>query len=78
MIPQGSILSPLLFLLYINDLALCTILFKLLFADNIALVTSNRDINELFDCINNVFQKLCATIFVKTNYHYILKKTNNC
>ena len=44
---QGSILGPILFLCYINNLHLATDLFTLLFPDDTALVDSDEDLQTL-------------------------------
>jgi hypothetical protein len=46
-VPQGSVLGPLLFLLYINDIADNTQSFSRLFADDTSLLYSSNSINEI-------------------------------
>lgn len=66
-IPQGSVLGPLLFITYINDLFeflspdLCVC-----FADDTTLISKNRDINTLEDIMCNVRNR--ATDWFTQNY----------
>ena len=76
-VPQGSILGPLLFILYVNDIVNTTSLIELiLFADNTTLLFSHPDIASQNDLINIELQEICnwfqtnklSVNATKTNY----------
>ena len=57
-VPQGSVLGPILFLLYINDLPECSLLTTLLFADDTTLFASADSLEELILFTNSEFHKV--------------------
>ena len=85
-VPQGSIIGPVLFLIYVNDLpkAINNKSIPLLFADDTSILFTHsnltdftKNINTVFDTLNKWFDNnlLCVN-FEKTHYiHFVTKNS---
>ena len=77
-VPQGSILGPLLFLLYINDMPQAIECDLLLYADDSVLLFTHKNVDVINDQLNRDFNSLCEW-FVdnKLSIHFGEDKTKS-
>jgi len=77
-VPQGSILGPLIFLIYINDMQQAIDCNLYLFADDSCLVYTGDDVNEINRVLNKNFNSLCDWLVEnKLSIHFGKEKTKS-
>ena len=75
-LPQGSVLGPVVFLLFINDICNVSNLLKfVLFADDTNIFCSNENVEVLQDTLNRELAKLF--VWFSINKLYIFKFREN-
>ena len=75
-VPQGSLLGPLLFLIYVNDLPNCLeFTSPCLYADDSQISGSSTDATVLVNNINSALENLCDWLTVNRIQFHPLKTT---
>ena len=85
-VPQGSVLGPLLFILYINDLANCCTQGKIrIFADDTAVYFACSNITEFIQIAATIMKQLdkwfasnLLSLNTEKSYYCIFRTTQNC
>ena len=75
-VPQGSILGPLLFIIYLKDIAFSSKLFSfIIYADDTNLLASDENLTVLINSVNNELQKI-SSWFKANKLSLNVNKTN--
>ena len=77
-VPQGSILGPLLFLIYVNDMPMAVKCDLFLYADDTCLVFQSKNVKDIEKQLNEDFANICDW-FVdnKLSIHFSEDKTKS-
>ncbi|KAJ8046701.1 RNA-directed DNA polymerase from mobile element jockey [Holothuria leucospilota] len=75
-VPQGSILGPLLFLCYVNDMPISVNCKLLLYADDSALIVSDKDVSNISSSLSNELES-CREWLVDNKLSLHLGKTES-
>ena len=73
-VPQGSILGPLLFLLYVNDMPQAVNSELLLYADDTCLIYTGKDIQKIEEQLNSDFTSLCEWLLITSSVFILVKR----
>ena len=76
--PQRSVLGPLLFILYINDIVNCNNLSAVLFADDAAFLGYHESLKHLQRIMNEQSKLLCQWLITNKLTINVKKKQNIC
>ena len=77
-VPQGSILGPSLFVIYVNDMPQAVKSNLFLYADDSCLMYQHRDVNEIKKQLNKDFENVCDWFFDnKLSIHFGEDKTKS-
>ena len=75
--PQGSILGPLLFLIYVYDIPMAVTCDQFLYADDTCLVFQSKNAKDMEKQLNEAFANICDWFVDKLSIRFSEDKSNS-